>query len=203
MLGVLTEPASVVAKAWEHTDYIAKRAHWNPRCVLVTGAGPVGLLAALLGMQRGHEVHVLDRGMTGPKPGLVRAIGATYHGDELGQLARDFDIVMECTGAASLVFDVVGHTAPDAIICLLGVSPVGATRSVDVGALNRQIVLGDRVVFGSVNANRRHYESATRALAAADRDWLRRLITRRVPLHDWSSAFELEAGDVKTVIELS
>jgi threonine dehydrogenase-like Zn-dependent dehydrogenase len=50
---VLLEPASVVAKAWEHLEWIGRRAHWQPRRVLVTGAGPVGLLAALMGVQRG------------------------------------------------------------------------------------------------------------------------------------------------------
>jgi threonine dehydrogenase-like Zn-dependent dehydrogenase len=60
--GVLLEPTSVVAKAWEHIERITARAVWSPEVVLVTGAGPIGLLAALLGVQRGLEVHVLDRG---------------------------------------------------------------------------------------------------------------------------------------------
>ena len=37
LLGVLTEPTSVVAKAWDHTERIGRRAHWEPRRVLVTG----------------------------------------------------------------------------------------------------------------------------------------------------------------------
>src|ERR1035437_6698756 len=61
ILGVLLEPTSVVAKAWEDVDRIGGRAHWAPTTVLVTGAGPIGLLAALLGIQRGLEVHVVDR----------------------------------------------------------------------------------------------------------------------------------------------
>ena len=78
-LGVLLEPASVLAKAWEHIERIGHRAVWEPRKVLVTGAGPIGLLAALMGVGRGLEVHVLDRATDGPKPGLVRDLGATYH----------------------------------------------------------------------------------------------------------------------------
>src|SRR5690348_8201789 len=70
--GVLLEPASVVAKAWEHIERIGRRAAWQPRRVLVTGAGPIGLLAGLLGVQRGLEVHVLDLVTEGPKPALVR-----------------------------------------------------------------------------------------------------------------------------------
>ena len=61
ILGVLLEPTSVVAKAWEEVDRVGGRAHWDPKTVLVTGAGPIGLLAALIGVQRGLDVHVLDQ----------------------------------------------------------------------------------------------------------------------------------------------
>ena len=65
------------------------------------------------------------------------------------------------------------------------------------------MVLENDVVFGSVNANRRHYEAAARAMAAADRAWLSRLITRRVPIERWPEAFERRPGDVKTVVAFS
>ena len=62
------------------------------------------------------------------------------------------------------------------------------------------MVLENRVVFGTVNANLRHYHSAARALARADRAWLDRVITRRVPLESWQEAYEKRDGDVKTVL---
>jgi hypothetical protein len=62
------------------------------------------------------------------------------------------------------------------------------------------MVLGNAVVFGTVNANRRHYEAAAATLARADRQWLERLITRKVPLARWREAYERRAGDVKTVL---
>src|SRR5205807_5878168 len=52
-VGVLMEPTTIVAKAWDHIRRIGERARWEPRTLLVTGAGPIGLLAALLGKQRG------------------------------------------------------------------------------------------------------------------------------------------------------
>ena len=58
-------------------------------------------------------------------------------------------------------------------------------------------------MFGTVNANHRHYEAAAEALAAADREWLRGLITRRVPLDRWQEALERGPDDVKVVVELS
>jgi hypothetical protein len=81
------------------------------------------------------------------------------------------------------------------------VSSTGAVIPLDVGALNRTAVLNNDVVFGTVNANRRHYEAAGAALAAADHSWLDRLITRRVPVGEFADAFARHADDVKIVLE--
>jgi threonine dehydrogenase-like Zn-dependent dehydrogenase len=101
----------------------------------------------------------------------------------------------------ALIADLMDHNAPNAVVCLTGVSSTGHSMSVDIGAMNRSIVLQNDVVFGSVNANRRHYEQGARALADADRGWLGRLITRRVPLEDYADALERRDDDVKVVLE--
>jgi glucose 1-dehydrogenase len=201
-LGVLLEPTSVVAKAWEQAARIGARSRWSPRRVLVTGAGPIGLLAALLGVQRGLEVHVFDRVTEGTKPALVRDLGATYHSGQVDDLRSlpAWDLVFECTGAPQLLFGAIRAAAPDGIVCLTGVSSGGHVVSVDPGSLNREIVLENNVVFGSVNANRRHYEQAAAALAKADADWLARLITRKVPALELQSALVRQPDDIKTVI---
>ena len=108
----------------------------------------------------------------GPKPELVRDLGALYLTgtiDDVNELAPD--IVIECTGAATLIAGVLGRTAPSGVVCLLG---VGGHHEVafDIGQFNRTMVLNNDVVFGSVNANRRHYEMAAKALADADKAWL-------------------------------
>lgn len=203
LLGVLLEPTSVVAKAWDHIERIGGRSRaWEPETVLVTGAGPVGLLAAMIGAQRGLEVHVLDRVTEGPKPGLVRDLGGTYHA---GELPDDLcpDIVVECTGAAPVVVDAISRTAPSGITCLAGISSGEHRVGLDIDLLNRTMVLENDGVFGSVNANRAHYEDAAKALAAADRDWLARLITRRVPLAEWRDALEPRPDDVKVVLDFT
>jgi glucose 1-dehydrogenase len=201
-MGVLTEPASIVAKAWEQIGRIAGRACAEHQRVLVTGAGPIGLLAALMGVQRGLEVHVLDRVEEGLKPELVRDLGASYHTGSIEGLAAQTepDIIVECTGVAQLVVDAMQHNAPGAVVCLTGVAPQ-RSLSIDVGALNNEVVLENDVVFGSVNANRRHFEQAAEALRKADQRWLKRLITRRVPLERWQDALDKGEDDVKTVIE--
>jgi threonine dehydrogenase-like Zn-dependent dehydrogenase len=202
-LGVLAEPASVVAKAWEQIERVGRRSGaWQPRRALVTGAGPIGLLAALMGVQRRLDVHVFDRVSDGPKPALVCELGATYHAGDLDSLAGlEPDIVLECTGASAVVLEAMRHSARGGIVCLTGVSSGSREVRLDVGALNRSIVLENDVVFGSVNANRRHYAAAIASLAAADMTWLARLVTRRVPLARWHEAFERGPGDVKVVID--
>jgi len=201
-LGVLTEPSSILAKAWEQIDRIATRACSVHERVLVTGAGPIGLLAALMGSQRGLEVHVLDRATEGVKPEVVHALGAEYHTGDIAEVAQAFepDVVVECTGVAELVAGAMQHTAPGAIVCLTGVAP-SRNLSVDIGGLNNELVLENDVVFGSVNANRRHFEQAVEALRAADKDWLRRLITRTVPFDSWQQAIEKGDDDIKVVVE--
>jgi threonine dehydrogenase-like Zn-dependent dehydrogenase len=197
LAAVLLEPASVLAKAWEHIERIGRRARWAPQRVLITGAGPVGLLAGLMGVQRGLEVHVMDRHDSGPKPELVRELGAAYH--------REFpaiepDIVIECTGSPAIIAQAVAGSAPGSIVCLTGLGGRQLDASFDVAKLNQSMVLENRVVFGTVNANLRHYHAAADALSHASRAWLDRLITRRVGLSRWEEAYQKLQGDVKTVL---
>jgi threonine dehydrogenase-like Zn-dependent dehydrogenase len=197
LAAVLLEPASVLAKAWEHIERIGRRARWAPQRVVITGAGPVGLMAALMGVQRGLEVHVMDRNESGPKPALVRELGATYH--------REFpvvepDIVIECTGSPAVIVQAVSGSAPGSIVCLTGLGGAQHAASFDVAKLNQSMVLENRVVFGTVNANLRHYHAAAEALSHANRAWLDRLITRRESLRTWETAYEKREGDVKTVL---
>ncbi|MBB5874418.1 threonine dehydrogenase-like Zn-dependent dehydrogenase [Allocatelliglobosispora scoriae] len=203
-VGVLMEPTSVVAKAWDEVDKVGARAWFQPRTALITGAGPIGLLAALLAVQRGLDVHVLDVVTDGPKPALVRDLGATFHSGSIDEVARALrpDVVIEATGVGPVVFGALANTAPFGIVCLTGVSSAGHSLTVDAGELNRSIVLENDVIIGSVNANLSHYAAAADALARADIGWLGRLITRRVPLERFAEAFAPRPGDVKVVLTL-
>lgn len=200
--GVLLEPAAVVAKVWEQVERIGQRATYAPERALVTGAGPVGLLAALLGVQRGLDVHVLDVATGGIKPELVRELGATYHHDGVAALGFAPDIVIECTGVGSLLVDVLQALAPNGIVALAGLSENTSTLQVPMAAMNKQLVLHNQVLVGSVNEARRHYEQAAERIASADLQWLSRLITRIVPMADWTSALTKGHDDVKVVIDL-
>lgn len=204
-VGALLEPASVVAKAWDQVERVGDRSWFAPESVLVTGAGPVGLLAALLGRRRGLAVHVLDRNETGPKPERVRELGAYYHTDEVGSVMARVrpDVVIEATGAPPVVFGAMRSLGPYGVLCLTGFSSRDRMLRIDAGELGTELVLNNAVVVGSVNAHRGHFRQAAAALAGSDRGWLDRLITRRVPLDSFAEAFaERRTGDVKTVLEL-
>jgi threonine dehydrogenase-like Zn-dependent dehydrogenase len=206
VLAVLLEPTSIVAKAWAHVDTIALRAKAAaPHRLLVAGAGPIGLLAALLGRQRGLELHVFDRAGTGPKRDLTVALGGTYHHGDIGATLREVvpDVLMECTGAPALLRNSLAHIGRNGIICLAGLSPAGQEEPLDLGFINRTMVLENQVLFGAVNANRAHYQAAASALANANRDWLASLITRRVPLAQFHEALERRPGDIKVIIDFA
>jgi len=204
ILGVLLEPATVVAKAWDHIEKIGARATWRPRTVLVTGAGPIGLLAALLSVQRGYHTYVVDLVTEGRKPDMVRGLGASYfHVGDLGEAADEADIIIECTGFVQNLLEASPQHVRQRIMCLTGVSSAGTESTVDPGLLNRNMVLQNSVLFGSVNANRHHYELAAEALAQADPRWLAGLITRQVPIGQWADAYTRGPDDIKTILDFS
>jgi threonine dehydrogenase-like Zn-dependent dehydrogenase len=202
-LGVLLEPASVLAKAWEQIDRISKRGFFLPERALVTGAGPIGLLAALFGVQRGYEVHVVNRTARGPKRDLVEALGATYHSGDARDVDVEADVVVECTGLAIVGRAAAGRLARGGIMCLTGIAHRPTRFDTDATALNRLMVLQNQVLVGTVSANRRHWEQAASSLAAADLGWLSGLLTRRVPLDQWTQALERQSGDIKVVVDLA
>src|SRR6516225_284304 len=202
-LGVLLEPTTVVAKAWEHIASIGRRTFWDPETVLIIGAGPIGLLAALIGVEHGAETHVLDRATSGPKPALVRQLGASYHTGALTDLGFSPDIVVECTGVVQLVRQALDIVSPGGIVCLTGVGSPAAPDTVSASALATDMVLKNIAAFGSVNANRRHYYLAAKVLAAADPAWLEQLITRRVRAEDAEQALQRTPEDIKVVIDFA
>jgi len=203
VLGVLLEPTTVVAKAWETVRMIGQRSFWEPRRALITGAGPIGLLAALIGVQYGLEVHVLARVTSGNKPDLVKALGATYHSTNVEDLGFEPEIIIECTGVGSVIGESIQKLGAGGILCLTGVGTGGITSRAAVADISAAVVLKNKTVVGSVNANKRHWYKAGGALARADRKWLSRLITRREKPENFEQALERRPDDIKVVIQFS
>jgi threonine dehydrogenase-like Zn-dependent dehydrogenase len=203
LLGVLLEPTTVVTKAWEQVVTVGQRAYWEPQTALVTGAGPIGLLAALVARQHGLDVHVLDRVESGLKPQLVRELGATYHTGTVARVGFQPDVIVECTGVGQVIADSIEAIAPGGVVCLTGVGSGGRTVGLTTADVASNIVLRNNVVVGSVNANKRHWYKAGQALARADRAWLARLVTRRVPPEEFMGALERQPEDIKVVIQFA
>lgn len=201
ILGVLLEPTTVVTKAWEQVGAMRARAFWEPRTALVTGAGPIGLLAALIGVRYGLDVHVLDRVSEGAKPDLVRDLGATYHSGAISDIGFEPDVVIECTGAGQVIVDSLTQVAAGGVVCLTGVGSGGRTTGLPAADVGKSLVLRNNVIVGSVNANRRHFYRAAEVLAAADRAWLGRLISRRVRPEDITDALTRGPEDIKVVLD--
>ena len=203
LLGVLLEPTTVVTKAWEQVDAIGRRSFWEPRTALVTGAGPVGLLAALLGTQRGLDVHVLDRVESGPKPELVHALGATYHSGRVATIGIEPDVIIECTGAGAVIDDCIQIVGSGGIVCLTGVGGGGFTSRLSTADVATDAVLRNKVIVGTVNANKRHWFKAGEALARADRTWLSRLVTRCERPENFANALHRKPDDIKVIVQFA
>ena len=203
LLGVLLEPTTVVTKAWEQVLTIGQRAFWEPHTVLVTGAGPIGLLAAMVGEQHGLEVHVLDRVESGTKPDLVRALGATYHTGRATDVGFQPDVIVECTGVGQVIADSLHVVGAGGIVCLTGVGSGGRTVGHSTADLAAAMVLQNNVIVGSVNANKRHWYKAGQALARADAAWLARLLSRRERPEAFMNALHRQPDDIKVVIQFA
>ena len=200
ILGVLLEPTTVIIKALEQVLAVGQRAFWEPKTVLVTGAGPIGLLAAAVASLAGIEVHVLDRVETGLKPELVRALGATYHSGSVLDIGFEPDFIVECTGVGSVIAESIQKIGAGGVVCLTGVGAGGIAprATADFAAA---AVLKNNVIIGSVNANKRHWYKANDRLARLDRKWLSRLITRYEKPENFKQALERKPDDIKVVIQ--
>ena len=202
ILGVLLEPTTVIIKALEQVQAVGQRSFWEPKTLLVTGAGPIGLLAAAVVSLTEIEVHVLDRNNTGPKPELVADLGATYHTGGVLDLGFEPDVIVECTGVGAVIADSIQKVGAGGIVCLTGVG-TGGVASRAVGDVAAAAVLKNNVIVGSVNANKRHWFKANDRLGRLDRAWLSRLITRYEEPENFEQALKRGPDDIKIVIEFS
>lgn len=203
ILGVLLEPSTVVAKALEQVALIGRRSFWEPKTALITGAGPIGLLAALFCKLHGLEVHVLDMAKEGLKADLVRELGATFHSGSVMDIGFGPDTIIECTGVGQVISESIQQIGANGIVCLAGIGCGGAKTSSTIADVAASAVLKNNVIVGSVNANKRHWYRAGQFLAKADRNWLAKLITRIEKPENFMSALQRKPEDIKVVIQFS
>lgn len=190
-IAVLLEPTTVVEKGIAQAYEIQRRLRvWRPRRAAVMGAGTIGLLATLALRLRGLEVTTFA---LSPKPSrnadLIEALGATYVSTRehsiLDTAASDgaFDIIFEATGFSPVVFESMQALAKNGVLVLSSVT--GGDRMITVPAdrINLDFVLGNKVMVGTVNANREYFEMGVKDLAQAEAQfpgWLARLLTHPI-----------------------
>jgi glucose 1-dehydrogenase len=102
-----------------------------------------------------------------------------------------------------LILQAMEAVAPGGIICLTGIGSATGPGPGSAAALANDVVLKNIAVFGSVNANRRHYYRAATALAAADRSWLEQLVNRRVHPDAVQQALQRAPDDIKVIMEFA
>lgn len=201
-VGVLLEPMTVVQKGVVQAYEIQRRLKvWKPKRAAVLGAGTIGLLATLVLKLRGLEVVTFGRT---PKPylnsDLIEEIDAAYVSTddisvpEYAKKHGGFDMIFEATGFSPIVFDAMQALAKNGVLVLSSVT--GGDRRVEVPAdkINLDFVLGNKVMVGTVNANREYFETGVKDLSQAVLeydDWLSRLLTHPVAgLENYAQLFD-------------
>lgn len=210
---VLLEPMSVVEKGIDHAFLLQRRLVWNPRLAVVLGGGPVGLLAAAVLRARGLRTVVFGRENSSDlRAQIALQMGAEYVSTdqspllELPQHIGPPDVVIEATGNAKVVFDAMEILAPNGVLCLLSVTGGTGTNVEPIDRINQLLVLGNQVVFGSVNANPRHFAKGVEDFVTIEKHWpgtLDRLLTNRIPWQDFNSWFTQRGSGIKTTLEIS
>ncbi len=202
-LGVLAEPASICARAVRHALAIGNRQPWEPRRALVLGGGTVGLLTTMLLRLEGLETWTASRE---PSSEIAEILGARYVSTvdiALSELDR-FDLVVEAAGNAQLMADALGLLRRSGVACLLGIDGREQTVALDGRVIGVDTVLENRVLFGSVNAQRRDWLRAVEALDTARRQFpgaLESLVGLRVPLDRFREAFAFRGGKATLVLD--
>ena len=217
-VGVLLEPTTVVEKGIAQAYEIQRRLRvWRPKRAAVMGAGTIGLLATMVLRLRGLEVTTFG---LSPKPylnsDLIEAIGARYQSTkeipllEAAKTYGPFDLIFEATGFSPIVFESMQALGKNGVLVLSSVT--GGDRKIEVPAdkINLEFVLGNKVMVGTVNANREYFEMGVKDIAQAEAEypgWLQRLLTHPVKgLENYQELFDKltnAKGAIKVFCEVS
>ncbi len=224
-VGVLIEPLTIAEKAFRQVWDVQERLPWaapqpshsgvgekHGHDALVLGAGPVGILGAMLLVSLGFDTYVYSREPTdGVKAAIVEAAGAHYISAadhdvaDLPRLVDDIDLVYEACGATGLAFGVLQLLAPNAVFVFTGVPGRKAPIEIDAAELMRNLVLKNQIVFGTVNAGPFAFENAIkdleRFLETAPKA-VEGLITGRYPLEAYADLLSGNVHGIKNVVAL-
>lgn len=205
-LAVLLEPLSIAEKAVIQSFRIQERMKWKPKKAFVVGAGPLGLLATVILRLKGLEVcAAATRDKESLKAKIVGKVGGTYinvRETPMETLDEKFDIVIEATGRVEAALEALNLLGPNGVMCFLGVYREKKACK-EFGKVLTHMVLGNRLMFGSVSSNKSHFETSIKDMFEIKHRYgnvLSKLITKKLPLSDFKQAFKAEREDIKTII---
>jgi glucose 1-dehydrogenase len=120
---------------------------------------------------------------------LCQAIGAKYRSTlessvaDVAKAEGAFDIILECTGYSPIVWDAALALEKNGVLILTSVTGGERTAEIPSDKINQQFVLGNKLMFGTVNAGREHFAAGVKDLALCEAmhpDWLDRMLTHPV-----------------------
>ncbi len=168
-VGVLLEPLTVAEKGIAQAYEIQRRLRvWRPRRAAVLGSGTIGLMATLALRLRGLQVTTFGR--------------KTSLADEAA-VSGPYDIVFEATGSSVVVFESMRIVGKNGVLVLSSVTGGDKQVTIPADKINLEFVLGNKVMVGTVNANREYFEMGVKDMAQAESEypgWLSRLLTHPV-----------------------
>lgn len=221
-IAVLLEPLSIIEKGLKQAEDIQKRLDiWQPKTAAVLGTGNVGLLTIMALRMRNFDVHGF--GLQAPE-GYLNAelclnIGATYDSTKSLSISAsiekygEYDLIFECTGYSPVAFEAMTCLNENGVLILASVT--GGDRTIDKvpsDKINQEFVLGNRVMVGTVNANREHFEMGVKDFALCEAmypGWLKRMLTHKIEgLENYEKAFDIldnsgKYNAIKTYFEVN
>ncbi len=212
---VMLEPMSIAEKAVKQIFEVQKRMVWEPKTAVVLGTGTVGLFAAMILRLRGLKVISVDRTSENPvKDKIYGAFGITHINsaeipisDIQSKVRLPIDIAVELTGNPAVIKEALGLTRLNGIVCLLSVTGGSYEESFDMAKFNYGMVLGNKVIIGSVNSNIKHFMQGAEDMQTIEKlhpKLLESMITERVPLESFKSYDILSSKkNIKVVITIA
>lgn len=205
-VAVLLEPLSVVERAIAYMFKIQQRFIWNPKRALVLGAGPLGILICLILRLKGLNVICAARtDQNSLNAEIIQSINAKYYctiENPVSQMQDKQDIIIDATGSVDAVVEAARLADLNAILCFLGIYREQMVHQ-NTGRMLTKMVLGNRLMFGSVNSDKIHFEMGLQDLVELKKQYneaLNRIITGRLGVSDFKEAFYSREKHIKQVI---
>ena len=210
-IAVLLEPLTVAEKTVRMAEEVQKRMKWKPKTALITGTGTLGLLAAMILRTKDFDVFLVDRKDDPYKKKIIKKIGAKhFNGKKVNlhdipkKIGRQIDIIIEATGSSEVALHSMMVAGTNSVVVLASITGGDKQLIVCADCLNNGLVLGNKCVVGSVNANMLDFKNGVKRMRKIQDRWpktLEMLITARYPFEDYKAAIENINSNIKVVID--